>query len=387
MAPALASVGASSQVNYVEEVTYGVTPLTPSMKIVRAKLGSKFELKRDTFSSKEMNASRQVMGLTYGNRSGSGDIPFEFSYGSFDDFLSAVMGGTQSWGGGNVLKIGNNKRSFSIEQQYPDINVNEINTGVVFTGLSLNVKPNAIVEGSFTHQFKDQASVQTPYNATATGNMTFTATTIVRASGSFLTDGFAAAGGDSVVTLGATNAVNNKTAVTLSATATVLTFAAATYTIDATNNTGLVVAKTLGTATAINTNAVFDSFTGSLTEGGVACAIVTGIDLKIDQSANASNVLFDATVQQVSLGTVNVTGTLVVRFINNALKAKFLAGTTSDIMFILGGASKKYQFDMSGVKYTSASTDSAETELSQTLAFTAIYDATDLSSLIITRTP
>ena len=375
----LAAVGANTALNYVAETSFGVTPATPTMKIVRAKMGAKFDLKRDTFTSKEMSETRQVMGLGYGNRSGSGDLPFELSYGSFDDFIEAVFGGTWTV---NVLKIGNVKRSFTFEQQWPDINLNEINTGVTLTGMSLNVKPNAIVEGSFTHQFKDQIAVQTPADGVQT--MAFAATTVTRSAGSFVTDGYAI--GDRVTITGASNALNNKTVVLTAVAATILTASAAGFTVD-TAKTGVTLAKTLGTATAINTNSVFDSFTGVISEGGATLAVVTGIDVKLDQAANASNVLFDATTQQISLGTVNVTGTLTVRFVNNALKAKFLAGTTSAIILTLGATSKMYAMKMSGVKYTSASTDSGENELTQSLAFTAIYDATDATSLMITRTP
>lgn len=380
----LAAVGANTALNYCAETSFGVIPATPTMKIVRAKIGSKFDLKRDTFTSKEMSATRQVMGMGYGNRSGSGDLPFEFSYGSFDDFMEAVFGGTWT---ANVLKIGNVKRSFCFEQQWPDINVNDINTGVTMTGFSLTAKTGGIVEGSFTHQFKDQITTQTAYNATATGNMTFTATTIVRASGSFLTDGFSATGGDSVTTLGATTAANNKTAVSVSCTATVMTFGAATYTVDATNNTGLSVAKTLGTATAINTNSVFDSFTGVAQLDGANVASISGFDFKLDQTANASNVLFDPTVQQISLGTVNVTGTLTLRFTDIAYKRKFLAGTPFDVAVTLGATSKMYKIDLSSCYATAVTVDSGENELTQSIPFTSVYNSGDASSAMMTRTP
>ena len=305
MTIALGAVGANRTLSYVAETSFGVTPALPTMKYVRARSGAKFELKRDTFTSKEITPTRQVTGLTYGTRSGSGDIPFAFSYGSFDDFMEAVMGGTWT---GDVLKIGTVKRSFTFEDGYPDISIFEQNTGVTLTGFSLSVKPNAIVEGSFSHMFKDQA-----------------------------------------------------TAATLDA-----------------------------DPTAANTNEVYDSFTGVLTEGGATLAIVTGIDVKVDQAANVSNVLFDATAQQVSLGTVNVTGTLVVRFVSNALKAKFLTGASTDLSFTLGSGlalGKSYKFDMGAVKLTSATTDTGEGELTQSMAFTAIYDATDATSLMITRIP
>lgn len=381
MTTALGAVGANSSLAYVAETSFGVTPASPTMQAMRTKLGGKFELKRDTFTSKEMSATRQVQGLYYGNRSGSGDLPFELSYGSYDDFLEAVMGGTWTT---NVLKIGSVKRSFTIEQAWPDINYREQNTGVVMTGFSLAVKPGAVIEGSFTHQFKDQICVQTAADATTTMAFAAAGKTLTRSTGSFLTDGFAV--GDHVVITGASVAGNNQTITITDLTATVMTASGATITDD-TAKTGVTISKTLGTPTAANTNAVFDSFTGTITEGGAALAIVTGIDLKLDQAATDSKVLFDATTQQISLGTVNVTGTMVVRFINKNLKAKFLAGASTDLSFTLGATSKTYQFDMSTVKYTGATTDTGESELTQSFPFTATYNAGDATSLMITRTP
>lgn len=381
--PALGAVGSNSQITYVAETVFGTTPTTPTMKVLRAKMGSKFELKRDTFESKEMSATRQLMALGYGNKSGSADIPIELSYGSYDDLLEAVTGGTWT---ANVLKVGTVKRSFTMEQQHPDIAISEINTGVVFNAFNLSVKPNAIVEGSFSAMFKDQATTQTVASAAGTGATAFTATTITRASGSFSTDGFV--NGDIIQIQGAKTAANNKVATIVTVAALSLTFAAATFTVDAADQTDLVLSKTLSLSpTAANTNTVFDSFTGSLTEGGVTLAIVTGVEVKLDQSADVSNVLFDATAQQVSLGTVKVTGTVTVRFVNNTLKKKFLSATGTTLAFTLGVTSKMYAFNFANVKYTSATNDSVESELSQTLNFTAIYDGTDTTSMKITRTP
>lgn len=377
---ATAAVGTSVGISYTLEDSFGVTPTTPTMQAARVKAGTKFELKKDTFQSKELSTTRQVMGMTYGNRSGSAELPIEFSYGSFDDFMQSVLGGTWST---NVLKCGNVKRSFSFEQQFPDINLNEQNTGVVMTGFSLSVKPNAVVEGSFSALFKDQASVQ--YADDGTTTMAFAATTITRSAGSFLTDGFAV--GDTVTVTGASVAGNNKNIVITALTATVMTASAAGFTVD-TAKTGVTLAKTLGTPVAANTNPVFDSFTGTLLVDGVATAIVTGIELKIDQSGQANNVLFDATAASVTLSTINVTGSVVVRFINNNLKKKYLSGTAVDLSFTLGnGSSKSYKFDMSNTKFTSAMTDTGENELTQTLNYQAIYDSTDASTLMITRYP
>lgn len=379
---AIAAVGANQTLAYVAETSFGVTPSNPTMKLVRAKSGAKFELKRDTFTSKELNPGRQVMGMTYGNRSGSAELPFEFSYASFDDFLEAVMGGTWST---NVLKMGTTPRSFTFEQGYPDINLREQNTGVVVNGFSLSVKPNAIVEGSFSGLFKDQACVQYADDGVTTMAFDGTAKTITRSAGSFVADGFAV--GQTIVITGASVAGNNQSIVLSGVTATVLTASTATITTD-TAKTGVTISRTLSASpTAVNSNPVFDAFTGALQENGVTLAIATGIDLKIDQGGNANFALFDATAQSVSLSTINATGSLVVRFVNNALKNKFLAGTASALTFTLGSGSKSYTFDLSNIKYTSANADTGENELTQTLAFQAIYDVTDASTMVITRVP
>lgn len=76
MATAYAAVGASTSASYVAETSFGVTPSNPTMTSLRAKLGAKFDLKRETFQSAEMTATRQVQALSYGNRSGSAEIPF-----------------------------------------------------------------------------------------------------------------------------------------------------------------------------------------------------------------------------------------------------------------------------------------------------------------------
>ncbi len=382
MTIARGAVGASSGISYVAETSFGVTPASPTMLTLRTLMGSKIDLTRSTFASKEINAARQVMALTYGNRTGAGSFPFEFSYGSFDDFMEALFGGTWTT---NVLKVGNTNRSFTVEEAFTDINLREQNTGVTITDMSLSVKPNTQVTGSFTHQFKDQTSVQYADDGVTTIAFDGTAKTITRSAGSFITDGFAV--GDLVVITGAATSANNVTTTAITTlTATVMTMSAATLTTD-TAKTGVTLSKTLGTPSAANTNAVFNSFTGSLTEGGTTLAIVTGIDVKVAAAATNSNVLFDPTIQQISRGTVTVTGTMTVRFINNNLKKKFLNGTSTDLSFTLGVTSKTYQVDMSSVYYTGATNDSIEGELTQTFPFQAIYNTGDASSIMVTRVP
>ena len=383
--PAYAAVGSAFSTSYCAETSFGVVPAVPAMKAMRNKLGAKFELKKDTFTSKEQSSTGQVMALGMGGRAGSGDIPFELSYASYDDFMEAAFGGTWT---GDILKIGAVKRSFVVESVWPDINYTEQNLGVVISGVSESVKPGAIVEGSFTHTFKDQKIVQYADDGVVT--TAFAATTTTRSAGSYIVDGFAV--GDSVIISGASIAGNNRSAVPVVLTAVAalsLTAAAAAFTVD-TAKIGVTISKTLGTPTVANSNPVFDSFTGVINIDGVICAIVTSIDWKMDKAASGSKVLFDPTIQQVALAIANVTGTVGVRFINGALKKKFLAGTAADISYTLGsglGGGKSYKRDFSTCYFTGCTTDTGESELNQSLPFTAIYNAGDASTMMITRIP
>ena len=100
MTIARGAVGASSSLSYCAETSFGVPPVSPAMLAMRTQIGSKLDLARSTFPSKELTSTRQTMALTYGNRTGSGSFPFEFSYSTFDDFMEALFGGTWT---GNVL--------------------------------------------------------------------------------------------------------------------------------------------------------------------------------------------------------------------------------------------------------------------------------------------
>jgi hypothetical protein len=380
------AVGSKTGLAYVPETTFGVIPTTPAMKALRAKFGAKLELKRNTFSSKEVTPTRQVISMAYGNRSGSGSLPIEFGYGSFDDFLEALMGGTWT---GNVLKVGNVNRSFLIEDQTSEIGVYEQNTGVVFSGLSLGIKPDAIVEGSFDFLFKDQRGIQSILGATT---LAIAATTLTRSAGSFITDGFAI--GDVVVVSGAGTVAGNQTpAVITGITATVITCSGAAWTVLAatanlTVSLGSLVNATGGTNTPASTVAPFDAFTGTISEGGTVIAYITGLDLKLVAAAQANNIVFNATAQSITLGVVGLTGNLSVYFVNQALKQKFLNGIGTSLQFTLGnGIAQSYTFNMGTVKYTSNSRDDQENTITESIGFTAIYDTTDASTLKITRIP
>lgn len=379
------AVGSKTAQSYWAEATFGVTPASPTLKTFRGTMGAKFDLKRDTFVSNEMTATQQQLAMSYGTKSGSLNLPFEFSYGSFDDFMEALLGGT--WAS-NVLKCGTTERSFGFEDKISEIGVYEQNLGCIITGMNLDVKSNQVITGSFDGMFREQRGVQTVGAPLAFDS---SAKTITRATGSWIADGFAV--GDIPLVTGAADAGNNVSTFPITAlTATVMTLGAATGMVTKTSAVGATVALgSLGAAAAANTNTPFDSFTGTLSEGGNTIGYVTGLSLKLARDTQANFGLLATNADKaisITRGKFKLTGSLSVYFQDQTLKKKFLSGTASSLSFTLGdGTAKSYAFNMGTIKYTANSRDRNENAMIETAEFTALYDGTDLSTLKITRIP
>ena len=140
------SSGSQHSMSHVAESTYGTTPTTPTMKAIR-QTGTIWGFKKSTLQSNEQRDDRQVAAYKHGNSSASGDISFELTYATFDDFLEALLGGTWST---DTLKAGTNfRRSFTIQRKHADISTFLTFTGAEVNTMSLSVAPNQMVTGSF----------------------------------------------------------------------------------------------------------------------------------------------------------------------------------------------------------------------------------------------
>ena len=78
---------------YVAESAWGTTPVTPAMKTLRNTGGSGIALERSQLQSQEMRSDRAIADIAFGQKRASLDVPFEFSYGSYDDMLEAALFG------------------------------------------------------------------------------------------------------------------------------------------------------------------------------------------------------------------------------------------------------------------------------------------------------
>ena len=141
--------------------------------------------------------------------------------------------------------------------------------------------------------------------------------------------------------------------------------------------------------TASQTNAPFDSFTGTIEEGGSAIASITGIELSLSNGLEATKIVGSNTTPHIVPMRSNLTGTVSAYFENLTMLNKFINETESSIEFTLGnGTSKSYTFLIPRVKYSGADNPtSGEGPIVISMPFQALYDTTTATNIQITRIP
>jgi len=142
-----------------------------------------------------------------------------------------------------------------------------------------------------------------------------------------------------------------------------------------------------GGYTAAGANRSFDSFSGSINEGGSAIAIVTAIELSIENGLTPAKVIGSDVPVEYFDGRCNVTGTVSAFFEDAVLLNKFLNETPSDLDFTLTDPDgNTLQFEVPRIIYTGGSAPvSGEAGITLSLPFQAVYDITEDTALKITR--
>ena len=145
------ATGSRVSIGYIAEETRGTTPGTPQLKALRT-TSRNINVEKGTIQSEEVRSDRQIADVRHGMVRVTGDFGFELGLRSYDDILEACLSGT--WA-------------------------------------------QVTVSGT-----PDLAAVAASHK-------------VVRAAGSWLTDGFRV--GDYVTTAGFSNSANNRTAIRVSA--------------------------------------------------------------------------------------------------------------------------------------------------------------------------
>lgn len=180
------------KLRYIAEVTKGTTPANPAFKELRL-TGETINNTISTIVSKELRPDRTQADLMNAQADVAGDLNIELSYGSYDDFFSAALGGTWTVSTGDtyILKDGSaNPSFFTIQKDVVDASPETFFNfrGCTLGGFSLNIQTGQIVTGAFnlrgmTAQATESqitgatfvaANTNTPFNATQNvGSVTF----------------------------------------------------------------------------------------------------------------------------------------------------------------------------------------------------------------------
>ena len=136
-------------------------------------------------------------------------------------------------------------------------------------------------------------------------------------------------------------------------------------------------------------NLPFDSFTGSITEGGSSIAVVTSLELTLENGLESKFAVGSAITNRPSIGKSRVSGNLTAYFESKTLYEKFVNETASDIVFVLTDPDgNDLTIDITNVKYTSGRVDvSGPGSVTVPMDFIGLYSSGDASNLVITRAP
>lgn len=142
------------------------------------------------------------------------------------------------------------------------------------------------------------------------------------------------------------------------------------------------------TPTAASGGEPFDSFSGTISEGGSPIAIVSSLDFSITNSLAPTFVVGDNTTPQLEFGRAVVEGTVVAYYEDEALINKFLNETESSLQVVLDdpASGSTYTFDFPAIKYNGADVPVANPQSRLiTLPFVALYDSSDATNVKLTK--
>lgn len=140
---------------------------------------------------------------------------------------------------------------------------------------------------------------------------------------------------------------------------------------------------------ALTDTCQFDSFTATINEGGSPIALVTEMEVTLENGIEPQFVVGSSTTLRPSIGRCNVTGSITVYLEDQAMLTKFQNETESSLDITMTDPDgNTFQIEIPKLKYNSGQPDvSGEGSVTVSMDFQAIYDSVDASNIVITRNP
>src|SRR5688572_19381929 len=111
-----------ADIKYVVESVFGTTPASPALKPLRYK-GESMNPGFQFVRSEEIRSDRNDVDLIKVGHAAGGNVEFELSYASFDDWLEAVMCSTWTVAVGDRFTLVNGvlQRSYTVQKRFTDV--------------------------------------------------------------------------------------------------------------------------------------------------------------------------------------------------------------------------------------------------------------------------
>lgn len=141
--------------------------------------------------------------------------------------------------------------------------------------------------------------------------------------------------------------------------------------------------------TAASGSEPFDSYSGTISEGGSTIAYVNSIDFTLNNNLNPAFVLGSTTNAQMEFGMSSLEGTMTVYYQDAALITKFLNETESSLSIVLDDrvAGLNYTLLMPRIKINGAAVPVANPQSRlMTIPFVALRDSSTGTQFRVTRT-
>lgn len=133
-------------------------------------------------------------------------------------------------------------------------------------------------------------------------------------------------------------------------------------------------------------NTPFDTCDGVIKIDGSVVSIFNSFDLTVANNYAANFVIGDCSVASMTPGQIQVTGTLGAYLEDSAQVERFINETNTEIDLELTDIDGNVlTFNLPQTKFTSADVDTNLQAVNQNIAFTAVYDDTDDTTMTITR--
>ena len=378
--------GSARSLRYVEEVVFGETPASPDMLPIRNTGGEGIQLNRSTLESAEYRSDRAIPGLRLGNVQVGLNVPFEFSFQSFDDLLKAALGG--NWAAaysltGLTVDVDAVAKAFTRSAGSWITDGVKVGDRVTFSGFLDPENNDTFLVSAVAELVLTCETATGLVNVTADGPIAVSTNREILLCGvglpSFTIE-------EAFTDIGVYQAARGMMVNSMSLTIQPDSIITGSFALIGKAADAPAAATIANTVAAANTNDVFAAHQGSIKEDGADIAIATAISLSLENGLEAKFPVFTNEARRIGEGRTRVTGEVSVFFEDKTLLEKYVNETESSLEFqVIDPVGNDYLFVFPRVKFSSEGKTMSENDVTQRLGYQALHDETAGTTMQIER--